>query len=90
MKGINYQCIYTIDDSRYPYTAFNHDGSLCGFANPPVRNFAMGIWIDSVTGEPGDVLPYERWDQSMRELSQVQDCHRPKVNRMMRERGAKK
>lgn len=86
MKGVMYQCLYDIDDIKHPYTAFNQDGSLCGFQNPPVRNFNLGVWIDSVTGGPGDLLLYERWDQSFRETKFFKNCHDPKINRHKREK----
>lgn len=81
MKGIIYQCVYDIDDKKYPYTAFNYDGSLCGFQNLPVRNFNLGIWVDSVTGDTGEVLPYEQWDQSARDTAIMKDCRASKINR---------
>ena len=80
MKGIKYQFVQNVDDTRYLYTAFNQDGSLCGFVNPPVRNYAMGIWVDSVTGESGDLINYEAWDQSMRIIADMADCRKPAVN----------
>ena len=79
MKGINYQCVYrNIDNERYPYTAFNLDGSLTAFVNPPVRNYDMGIWVDSVTGYAGDLVLFEAWDQSMRETDEMADCRIPR------------
>lgn len=72
MKAIGYYCQYTVDDQKYLYTAFNYDGSLSGFQNPPIRDYEMREWIDSVTGKPGDMIPHDRWVSSMRVTS---ECH---------------
>lgn len=79
MKGINFQCVYDVDDARYPYTAFNHSGELFGFKNPPIRDFERLEWIDCQTGEPGEFIPYLKWDQSLREMKDFIDCHRPRT-----------
>jgi hypothetical protein len=73
VKAINFQCQYDVDDRKYAYTAFNRDGSLCGFENAPVRNFQVGVWVDSVTGGYGELLQFDRWDVSMREPSEMAD-----------------
>ena len=77
MKGINFQCLYDIEETRYPYAAVNNNGEVCGFINPPVRNFELLQWVDSVTGEPGEPFPFERWDVSARVLAEVADARRP-------------
>jgi len=81
MKAINYQCLYLVDDARYLYTAFNQDGSLCGFINPPVRDFQAGIWVDSVTGGCGELILFDRWDTSMREPKDFVDTRTPHLRK---------
>jgi len=76
MKSINFQCVYLVDDSQYKYTAFNHNGELFGFVNPPVRNFELMEWVDSVTGDPGGFIPFDSWDTSLREPDQLIDCRK--------------
>jgi len=73
MKRTILQCTYDIDDHRYPWVAMNLDGSLHGFFNPPIRDFKIGKWQDSVTGAWGDPLPFPRWDVSVREMDRLFD-----------------
>jgi hypothetical protein len=81
MKNINYQCLYTVDDSKFFYTAFDHDGRLFGFENAPVRDFNNLEWVDSVTGEPGELIPFDRWDVSMREPVDMADFRTPHLRK---------
>lgn len=78
MKGLQIVRVYDVNENDYPYVASDYEGRLCGFQNPPVRDFSQREWIDSVTGDPGDIIPYKRWDQSMREPSEMMDCHLPR------------
>lgn len=71
--------MYDVDDARYKYLAVNGDGSMCTFHNAPVRDFNLCIWVDSVTGDPGDFQPYLSWDQSARELSVAKDMRASKL-----------
>lgn len=75
MKGINLQCVYDVDDEKYPFVAFNQQGQLFGFVNPPVRDYKNLEWIDSATGDPGDLIPYSGWDSSARETKECYDIH---------------
>lgn len=71
-----YQFIYEYDDIKYPYTARNYDGAMYGFKNLPVRNFDLKIWLDSVTGEPGELILFDQWDNSMRITAELADLRK--------------
>jgi len=72
MKFINFQCYYGVPDTC-KWVARNQDGVLVGFVNPPVRDFGLGAWQDSVTGSYGEIIPFERWDVSLKETSCLSD-----------------
>jgi hypothetical protein len=69
--------MYDIDPQVYPFVASDYDGRLCGFINAPVRDYSMREWIDSVTGDPGVIISFEAWDQSMREPAEMTDFRLP-------------
>jgi hypothetical protein len=75
MKAVNLQCVYDIPDS-YPWIARNRDGVLCGFQNPPVRDYQSGNgeWIDSVDGSNGEIILYGKWELSVRETRLLKDA----------------
>jgi hypothetical protein len=73
MKLINCQCFYLVDDEKYPYIAFDLEGRLRGFKNLPVRNFQFSEWVDCVTGDTGEQILFDKWDQSMRESKELFD-----------------
>lgn len=69
MKLINLQCPYDIPD-EYKFIALNKEGVLCGFRNAPIRDYRAGQWIDpSDNNSTGEMLLYDRWDQSCREVA---------------------
>jgi len=75
MKLIQFIALYEIP-VEYKYIAFNREGVLCGFTNAPVRDFKNGQWVDSVTGSTGEMILFDKWDQSCREVSTLSDMHR--------------
>jgi len=75
MKHISYNIMFGIED-QYKYVAFNREGVLCGFANAPIRDFANGQWLDSVTGSTGEMILREKWDQSCREVALCADMRK--------------
>jgi hypothetical protein len=72
MKNISYNTLYEVSE-KYKYIAFNLEGVLCGFTNAPVRDFANGQWVDSVTGSTGEMILFNRWDRSCREVAELTD-----------------
>lgn len=76
LKAINYQCVYDFEADRYPYTAFDQTGQLHGFQNLPVRNFEYGEWVDSVTGEPGELILFSTWDTSLKTTAEQDDVRK--------------
>jgi hypothetical protein len=52
---------------EYPWVARNRDGMLMAFANPPVRDYDEGVWIDSVDKSYGEIIPFPHWDVSVTE-----------------------
>jgi hypothetical protein len=62
-----------IDEKIHTHVAQNFNGQICGFQNPPVRNYDLNEWMDSVTGEPGDLLSVERWEITARVTADMQD-----------------
>lgn len=72
MKHVNFQRWEKISD-EFVYYAGNGDGSLVAFVNPPVRDFDRKIWIDSVTGSPGTLIPYLKWDRSVKMFDDLID-----------------
>jgi len=85
MKFIGYHAMYDIRD-EYKYIAFNREGVLCGFANAPIRDLTNGQWLDSVTGSTGEMILFDRWDQSCREVATLTDMrtHAPAFHRKKR------
>lgn len=81
-KLIQFIAHYELGD-EYKYIAFNREGILCGFQNTPVRDFANGQWVDCVTGSTGEMILFDRWDQSSREVALLADMHRhpPQIRR---------
>jgi hypothetical protein len=68
---------YKLDEKgAYRYVAFNCEGVLCGFANAPLRDLVLGQWVDSVTGSTGEMILFEQWDQSCREVADLADMSR--------------
>lgn len=83
IKTVNLQCIYKVP-VEYPWIARNQNGILNGFLNPPIRDFKTGEWQDSVTGDYGFFIPYDRWDISVRKMEELTDCVE-RLKRMHRE-----
>lgn len=72
MKSVNLQCIYEIPDD-YMYIALNQDGVVMGFYNAPVRDGKLGMWQDCVTGSYGEIIPYDKWETSVRKVEDMTD-----------------
>jgi len=72
MKQVNIQHVFAIPP-QYPWIAFNQTGVLNGFINPPIRDFRTGEWQDSVTGDYGVFIPFDKWDTSVREVADLTD-----------------
>ena len=85
MKVVNFQCHYEVPD-HIKWTCFNLDGMLIGFVNPPVRDFKQGVWQDSVTGGYGEVLPFHKWDVSLRETTDLYDTRRTSPGRVNKQK----
>jgi hypothetical protein len=79
-KLVNFQCVYEVPD-EYSHVAMNQNGSLVGFSHPPIRDPALGEWIDSTDGSMGTLIPYEKWDTSVRPMGELSDL-REKVPNM--------
>ena len=75
MKTVNLQCVYEIPD-EYSWIARNRDGILCGFRNPPIRDYIAGDgeWIDSTDGSYGEIILFVKWEVSVREVKSLRDC----------------
>jgi hypothetical protein len=67
---VNFQRVYEVP-LDYTFVAINGDGVLCGFRNPPVRDFEHLEWIDSTDGSTGEIILYEKWETSCREVSDL-------------------
>jgi len=78
--------IYFWVNSEYNYLAFNQDGSLNGFMHPPIRDFELGVWQDSVDGSYGHVVPYDGWDTSVKKTSEMSDQSNINVPQRTREK----
>ena len=72
MKHVNFQRYEKLTD-EYVYYACNGDGSLVAFVNPPVRDYDLKIWIDSVTGKAGTLIPNLKWDRSVKMFDDLID-----------------
>jgi hypothetical protein len=77
MKSVSTNLIYPIPD-KFPYIARNIEGILHGFVNAPVRDNKNGMWIDSVTGDYGEVILYPAWDTSVRTVTDLFDTRTPR------------
>lgn len=90
-KFIQFIALYDISD-EYKYIAFNREGILCGFTNAPVRDFENGQWVDSVTGSTGEMILFNKWDESSREVALLTDMHRhpPQIRKADAKRKQKK
>lgn len=73
--NVNFQRIFHVPD-HIKFVACNKEGIMCGFMNPPIRDFEYCEWIDCVTGSTGEILPYESWDVSVREVKDLCDVSR--------------
>jgi hypothetical protein len=73
MKTVNLQCVYEIPDDEFFWLALNQNGTVVGFRNAPIRDTALGEWIDSVTGDPGTMIQFDRWEMSVREIKDLSD-----------------
>jgi hypothetical protein len=71
-KTVNFQCVYEVPD-EYEYVALNLNGTLVGFRHAPIRDTSLGEWIDSVNGSVGEILPYHKWETSVRQFSDLSD-----------------
>jgi hypothetical protein len=81
MKTVNFQCIYEVPE-EYSYVARNQNGSLVGFIHAPVRDASIGEWIDCVDGSSGTIIPYGKWDTSVREVSDLTDISKTFIGRV--------
>ena len=57
----------------FTHIATNKDGVINAFVNAPVRDFNLGVWIDSVTGDYGTLIECDTWDQSVKSLDTTID-----------------
>jgi len=58
---------------KYTYFAINEDGTMVGFYNAPVRDYAKRVWIDCTDGSFGEMINYEPWDISVRRVADLAD-----------------
>jgi hypothetical protein len=72
MKKVNIQSVYVIP-GIYPWIAMNQTGILNGFLNPPIRDRKTGEWQDSVTGDYGFFIPFDKWENMVREVKDMSD-----------------
>lgn len=72
MKKVNLQLIYDIAP-EYLWLAVNRSGNVVGFRNAPIRDPQYQEWIDPVDGSTGEIIPYEKWEISVREVSELTD-----------------
>ena len=75
MKSVNLQCVHDVPD-EFPWIARNRNGILIGFRHAPVRDFNIEEWVDSVDGSCGEIVPYDAWDTSAREMSTLLDIRK--------------
>lgn len=71
-KIVNFQCFYEVP-TQFKYVAINQNGTLNGFQNAPIRDFLTCEWQDSVTGDWGTMIPFTKWDTSVRKVEELTD-----------------
>jgi len=88
MKAVSFQQYYIIPDG-INWTAFTADGVLCGFVNPPVRDSAVQGWQDCITGSYGEIIPYAKWDLSLRDVKDLYDTRKMWAGKLTKEKQGK-
>ena len=73
MKLVNFQLAYPIDDAAYKWVAVNKNGNVVCFKNAPVRDYEYGEWIDSTDGTTGELILFEKWENSVRTTAELTD-----------------
>lgn len=61
------------------WIAVNRSGNVVGFSRAPIRDPQYQEWIDPVDGSTGEILPYEKWDVSVREIKDLNDWNKSNV-----------